>query len=337
MALSKYDIDFGYAEHRGSSHAHMVELVGSNKRVLDVGCDTGYLGEALQAFGNTVSGVEFNPVSANAAAEKLERVVVGDIETMDFLAEFGPAAFDVIVYGDVLEHLRDPLAVLRQARGLLAPGGSVVISTPNIAHGDVRLALLSGRFDYAKLGILDETHTRFFTRDSLTRFVEDAGMVIVELRRTKLGLFDTELPISRDDFDPALVEQLASDEEAITYQFVIRATPEDAVTYGSAIALDLDRARTEIEDLRRRLQLAAGQQAEQAAAAAALQDEVAAGSAERERLQAEAAELRAETARLHDHASGLAAQLAESQDVIARFEQTKAVRAARALARLRPR
>ena len=110
----------------GTSHALMAELVGSNKRVLDVGCDTGYFGEQLTVFGNRVSGVEFNVASAAVAAERLDKVVVGDLEAVDLVAEFGPASFDVVVYGDVLEHLRDPLPVLRQARGLLAPGGSVV-------------------------------------------------------------------------------------------------------------------------------------------------------------------------------------------------------------------
>src|SRR4051794_7522872 len=208
MALSKYDIELNLAENAGTSHALMVELVGSNKRVLDVGCDTGYVGEQLTALGNRVSGVECNSVSAAVAADRLEKVVVADVETTDLVAEFGPGSFDVVVYGDVLEHLRDPLPVLRQARRLLAPGGSVVISIPNIAHGDIRLALLAGRFTYTKLGILDETHTRFFTRDSLVSFLADAGLVLIDLRRTLAPLFSTEQQLVREDFQPELIAQL---------------------------------------------------------------------------------------------------------------------------------
>src|SRR4051794_1466234 len=132
MVLSKYDIELDLEANPETSHAFIVDMVGSNKRVLDVGCDTGYLGESLMALGCRVWGVEVNPETARVAAEKLERVVVGDLESLDLPAEFGEGAFDVVVFGDVLEHLRDPLPVLRQARRLLAPGGSVVISTPNI-------------------------------------------------------------------------------------------------------------------------------------------------------------------------------------------------------------
>jgi 2-polyprenyl-3-methyl-5-hydroxy-6-metoxy-1,4-benzoquinol methylase len=308
----------------------MVELVGSNKRVLDVGCDTGYLGEQLIALGNRVSGVEYNPVSAAAAADRLDRVVVADLETADLVAEFGPGSFDVVVYGDVLEHLRDPLPVLRQGRRLLAPGGSVVISTPNIAHGDIRLALLSGRFTYTKLGILDETHTRFFTRDSLVTFLADAGLVLVDLRRTRAPLFSTEQGLVREDHPSELVARLEDDIEATTYQFVVRAAPEDAATQATARALELDRvtqelARTGAALATREAELAGVVEALAArdTAVAEAQAEVTALRAERERTGAELAAQRAEVTRLASH--------------VAALEATKAVRAARRVRRVLPR
>ena len=69
--------------------------------------------------------------------------------------------------GDVLEHLKDPWAILGNIKENLKPDGYVVASIPNIAHGAIRLALLEGRFDYTSLGILDDTHLRFFTRESI--------------------------------------------------------------------------------------------------------------------------------------------------------------------------
>jgi O-antigen biosynthesis protein len=240
VGLSKYDIEIDLEHRGGTSHALLVELVGSNKRVLDVGCDTGYLGEALDALGNQTVGFESNVATAEAARAKIARVEVGDVETTDLVELFGRGSFDVVVFGDILEHLREPLPVLRQARPLLAPGGSVLISTPNVAHGDVRLALLDGRFRYTKVGILDDTHTRFFTRDSLVDFLHDAGFVLADLRRTRADLFSTEVGVVESDYDPALVARLRADEEATTYQFVLRAIPDDAssVTSGQALRVD---------------------------------------------------------------------------------------------------
>jgi 2-polyprenyl-3-methyl-5-hydroxy-6-metoxy-1,4-benzoquinol methylase len=290
MAESKYDIEVDLTESR-TSHAKIVELVGSNKRVLDVGCATGYLAETLRVFGNTVSGVEYQPAAAAQARPHLAELVVGDLEKLDLVAEFGEGRFDVVVYGDVLEHLRDPLPVLRQARRLLAPGGSVVISVPNIAHGDVRLALLKGRFEYRKLGLLDETHTRFFTRDSLEAFVRDAGFAAVDIRRTTADLFSTEIGVCAQDYDPAVVDQIRHDPEATTYQFVLRAVRDDAHYVNTELAERIEHqahriATLELEAERLRAALAAAT-AERAASveqAAVLARELAAQRAELTRV-----------------------------------------------------
>jgi 2-polyprenyl-3-methyl-5-hydroxy-6-metoxy-1,4-benzoquinol methylase len=246
MPLSKYDIQVDLEHRPGTSHAFMVEMVGSNKRVLDVGCDTGYLGEALQALGNSTVGFEVNEVTAQQARTRINRVEVGDLESTDLVEVFGRGSFDVVIFGDVLEHLRDPLPVLRQARPLLAPGGSVIISTPNIAHGDVRLALLQGRFQYNKVGILDETHTRFFTRETLVQFMQDAGFTLVELKRTMLDLFESEMNVRESDFDPALIATLRADPEALTYQFVVRGVPDDSTQISSDVALQVDKLQSQL-------------------------------------------------------------------------------------------
>ncbi|HEY2042996.1 MAG TPA: methyltransferase domain-containing protein [Jatrophihabitans sp.] len=246
MALSKYDIEAERVRAPGTSHSLMIELVGSNKRVLDIGCDTGYLGEELSAFGNRVSGVEIDPVTAEEAAKHLERVVVADLEGDNPLSRFEAGSFDVVIFGDVLEHLRDPLPTLRAARPLLAPGGSIIISTPNVAHGDIRLGLLKGQFRYTKTGILDETHTRFFTRDSLVDFLRDGGFVLADLRRTHAPLFGTETGLQESDFPADIVATLRTDPEATTYQFVLRAVPDDASTVDAGLALRTDQLQRDL-------------------------------------------------------------------------------------------
>ncbi|HYT10193.1 MAG TPA: class I SAM-dependent methyltransferase [Mycobacteriales bacterium] len=291
MAVSKYDVEVDLAGAPETSHARMVELVGSNKRVLDVGCSTGYLARVLTALGNTVSGVEYDAAAAKEAEPDLDRLVVGDLEALDLVEAFGEGAFDVVVFGDVLEHLRDPLPVLRGARPLLSPGGSVVISVPNIAHGDVRLALLKGRFRYTKLGLLDETHTRFFTRENLDSFLHDAGFVAVDVRRTYAPLFSTEVGIRADEVDPAVVEQLRAEPEAETYQFVLRAVRDDAVHVDIGLTDRAERLDLRVRELAHEVEQARGF----VDAAAAERDEAADRAARAER---DAATARAETERL---------------------------------------
>jgi hypothetical protein len=99
-----------------------------------------------------------------------------------------PGPYEAIVYGDVLEHLSDPLGVLLKLDQALTPGGVVVISVPNVAHVWVRLSLLVGRFDYVSRGILDRSHLRFFTRRTLLDLVGAAGLEVTELSVTPAPL-----------------------------------------------------------------------------------------------------------------------------------------------------
>ncbi len=78
------------------------------------------------------------------------------------------------------------MAVLKRLRPFLNPGGSFVISPPNIAHGSVRLALLEGRFHYQDTGLLDRTHLRFFTRGNIEEMLDEAGLVMADLYRQTL-------------------------------------------------------------------------------------------------------------------------------------------------------
>jgi len=261
VGVSKYDIDLDLGRAANSSHWHVADLVGSAKRVLDVGCSTGYFAEALAGRGNEVLGVEYDDASAASARERGLEVLTTDVETADLAAHFGAGSFDVVIYADLLEHLRDPLPVLRRTHDLLAPGGFVVISLPNIAHGDIRLALLDGRFDYTETGILDTTHTRFFTRKTLLRFVRDAGFAVAEVRRTTTPLFETEQGLDAAAYDTALVERVLADPEALTYQFVVKAVVDDASASDVGLPerlyeaeLERDRLASESARLRQRLE-----------------------------------------------------------------------------------
>ena len=225
-------------------HSRQVELIGRNKRVLEFGCSFGYVSEALQKRGCAVTGLEVDPIAAERAAEFCERVVVGDLDTMDLRAELGDARFDVALCGDVLEHLRDPVAVLRQIRELLAPEGYVITSIPNVAHGAIRLALMQERFEYRDLGLLDQTHIHLFTRHSIEEAFRDAGLVIVEMQEVPIGIFATEIPLRREDFPPEVVQAIESDPTALTYHFMVRAV----IDRGGGIVDDLRRSNEKLQE-----------------------------------------------------------------------------------------
>jgi 2-polyprenyl-3-methyl-5-hydroxy-6-metoxy-1,4-benzoquinol methylase len=219
---SKYETKLNL-DDRSSSHALIIELLGLDKRVLDVGCATGNLAEVLAGRGCRVTGIEIDPEAARQAEKHCERVIVGDVESLDLGAELDEADFDVIVFGDVLEHLKDPLQTLRRFKPFLQTEGYVIASIPNIAHGSVRLALMQGRFRYRSLGLLDDTHLRFFTRETVEQLFKDAGFLIADLRRTTRGVFDTEIEIDREQLPPEVLRLVEEDPEASTYQFVLSA------------------------------------------------------------------------------------------------------------------
>jgi 2-polyprenyl-3-methyl-5-hydroxy-6-metoxy-1,4-benzoquinol methylase len=216
----------------GSVHSRVIALVGENKSVLELGCSTGYMSAALQSHGCRVVGVERDPTAAGEAAMRCSRVLQADLDQVDLEEELAGHSFDVVVAADVLEHLRDPGRVLTTLRRLLLPGGHIVASVPNVAHGSVRLALLSGRFSYTDRGLLDRTHLRFFTRDTLERLFDEAGFVITALERIEAPIDGTEVKFDPELAPDGLMASLREDPEATTYQFVVVARPADALPSG---------------------------------------------------------------------------------------------------------
>ena len=172
------------------SHEKLLTLLGDRRRVLDVGCSTGYLAERLQERGRRWSGSSSTSGRRATRAAFCEAVHVGDVETMELPLE--PASFDAVVCGDFIEHLRDPRAFLARVRPLLRREGRLVLSTPNVANWAMRLGLLFGRFRYTEWGILDRTHTHLFTRKTLKECLEAAGyrVSVLRLHRPGAGALD---------------------------------------------------------------------------------------------------------------------------------------------------
>jgi 2-polyprenyl-3-methyl-5-hydroxy-6-metoxy-1,4-benzoquinol methylase len=214
------------------SQMKLLALVGPAQRVLDVGCSTGYLAERLQQRGATVVGLDMDERSAELARRFCTDVLVGDIETMEL--PFEAASFDAIVCGDLIEHMRDPQAMLARLRPLLRPGGRLALSTPNIANWAMRLSLLFGRFRYTEWGILDKTHTHFFTRKTLRECLEAAGY------RVEVFDYTVPVPVLSSPRVEAVAHRIGRLRPSLlAYQFVVAAVP---VAAGAEAAQDLEAA-----------------------------------------------------------------------------------------------
>lgn len=167
---------YGLNPDTRAAHARILALIPPGRRVLDVGCASGYLARLLRARGYEVTGVEIDPAAAREARAYCETVYEISAEDLDRIpAESGP--YDAVIFGDVLEHLAHPEAALNGVHRLLAPDGAVVVSLPNIVFFSARLKILLGRFDYTRDGLFDRTHLRFFTLRSANALFRECGFV----------------------------------------------------------------------------------------------------------------------------------------------------------------
>jgi 2-polyprenyl-3-methyl-5-hydroxy-6-metoxy-1,4-benzoquinol methylase len=153
-------------------------LVGSNKKVLDVGCSEGFLADCSAGNKNVFYGIDCDKSALQIAKSKYHKIFEADLNAVGQLPEL-PADFDIVVFADILEHLRDPSVVLKHfINTSLKKGGTVLISLPNVAHYSVRASLLFGGFVYTDSGILDKGHLHLYTLLTAKRFVESAGLKV---------------------------------------------------------------------------------------------------------------------------------------------------------------
>jgi 2-polyprenyl-3-methyl-5-hydroxy-6-metoxy-1,4-benzoquinol methylase len=212
-----------------SSHSIILAWLGEGRgrRILDVGAADALVGRRLTEHGWRVTGIEGDPALAQAGAPYCERMITANLNR-EVPEVQGP--FDAILYGDVLEHLIDPLRVLVELNRSLVPDGFVIVSVPNIAHLYIRLLLLLGRFDYLDRGILDNTHLRFFTARSLRALLDDAGLVVERFSATPAPLYQV-LPerwhkrwvAVTHTINAAIARNLP---RVLGYQFIVLARPK---------------------------------------------------------------------------------------------------------------
>jgi glycosyltransferase involved in cell wall biosynthesis len=170
----------------GTSHAVILEMLADRppSSILNLGCGDGLLADRLRERGHTVVGVD--AVEAAGVRDRVDTFIRADLAD-GIPAEAGDR-FDVVIAGDVIEHLPRPATIMQEIKQVLRPGGQVLLSVPNFGHWYPRGRIAVGLFGYDRRGILDETHLRFFTRTTLRRLVRDTGFDVLEERATGLPL-----------------------------------------------------------------------------------------------------------------------------------------------------
>lgn len=211
-------------EYHRASRAEVVALVpASAHHILDVGCGDGIVGAQLrsQNAARYLVGIEADPAAALRARSCIDKVYQGKVEEVCLVEATG--TFDCLIYGDILEHLEDPVRILRDHYALLANKGCAIVSVPNVQFYYVILSLLRGRWSYTDRGIFDRSHLRFFTLYEIRKVLENVGYHITAIKRM-YRLF--ERPVRQNRFAKSIA-WLPMLQPFLTYQYVLLAHKQE--------------------------------------------------------------------------------------------------------------
>lgn len=178
--MSNYS-DSGFKEGSANTSWYKVfNAVPEKTTVLDIGCSSGNFGQELIARKQCiVDGIELDKKDAETAGKKLRKVWQLNIETGSISSIKGK--YDIIYFGDVIEHLVNPSKTLERVKSLLKPGGKILFSIPNMSHVAIRLMLLKGDFEYTETGLLDKTHLHFYSLEEVYTVFREAGFEIDDI------------------------------------------------------------------------------------------------------------------------------------------------------------
>ncbi len=182
----EYFVPYAVKHSLFSCHYYAAKLIGTDQRVLEIGCGDGSFATELVRAGNQVVGVDSKPHVPLSAGY----VNVLDADLEQGLGEIKSSGqqYDRILVLDVLEHLRDPARLLQDCKKMLGARGKMIVSVPNSVNLTVRLMVLFGSFRYRDRGILDWSHLRFFTSRSVRELLEQHGLRVTALRNTIVPL-----------------------------------------------------------------------------------------------------------------------------------------------------
>ncbi len=163
-----------------TSRCKIFKQIPYGSKVLEIGCASGKLANILALSKKClVYCVEKDPIIAAIARNKCVEMLNMDIETEEL--PYVNGAFDCIILGNVLEHMKEPSKILANLKKYLSDSGFLIYSVPNIVNWHSRMTIFFGKFEYAENGVFDKSHLRFYNLNSAKKLAEDAGYKITWL------------------------------------------------------------------------------------------------------------------------------------------------------------
>jgi len=271
-AQLKYDYALDATDENNTAAAIHRMVSANGSRVLDLGSGPAIVSSqfaGLPGYRIVCADMDTNALGA-ALAAGVHEVHEVDLDSSDWFAALPREEFDCIMLADVLEHLRQPQDLLESivSQGFLAPGGRLVISIPNANHESIVGSLLAGDFAYTETGILDATHVRWFTLDSLSRLLESRGFRIERIHRTTRTLEQTQQSSYALSLSPTARQALGEmGIEGRTLQYVVQASYRGDEVDSPASQREIDEIRVEFDEKSKALLADYRLQAEEAEAA----------------------------------------------------------------------
>lgn len=232
--MGKYDFELEL--YNEDTISWIAARVADNSRVLEFGPANGRLTKYLKVSKNcSVDIVEIDQSSGEEAAQYAEIAFLGseqgNIENYYWMKT--TVKYDFIIFADVLEHLINPDEVLKRCKSVIKKDGVILVSVPNIAHNSVIIELMNDRFNYNPTGILDNTHLRFFTRQSFEKMALAAGWAITEEKAKNIRVSENEIKNSYEDVPKAIFKELAHRAQGDVYQYMFTLSLCESYLLGS--------------------------------------------------------------------------------------------------------
>lgn len=217
---SKLDLD-AFMQDEANPLVRIARLIPDGSKVLDIGAGNGLLGWLISRIHQktVIDGVEPCPGGAGLAEKYYRKFYCSTIEGVR--EQLSQVYYDFIVLADVIEHISDPLSFLRNIAETFHSKSKIILNIPNVAHGGVRLELLNGYFEYVDSGILEKTHLRFFTWDTIIQMVNNLNYYPVVVYHLQRDFMKTKFLQARNKPGFFSLYRLMNDRHSLTYQYLL--------------------------------------------------------------------------------------------------------------------